>query len=99
MPPPLLRQPLFPAVCLKGCSVRLNLAGPFAAAPAGALPLAAAPPEHACRARAAGSAADSAAAAEAEAEAQGRCPTALILEPSRELAEQVPPSPSPSPSP
>ena len=83
VPPPLLRQPLFPALCLKGCSVRLNLAGPFAAAPRGAVPLAAAAAEHASRARAA----DSAAADDAD--AQGRSPTALILEPSRELAEQV----------
>jgi hypothetical protein len=38
--------------------VRLNLAGPFAAAPRGALPLAAAAAEHASRARAVDSAAD-----------------------------------------
>ena len=87
VPPPLLRQPLFPALCLKGCGVQLNLAGPFAHPPPDdATPLAAAPAEFASRgagdADGGGSAAD-------DADAQGRSPTALILEPARDLAEQV----------
>ena len=85
VPPHLLRQPLFPALCLKGCSVALNVAGPFLRLPAGAVALAAAPAEHTSR----GSGGSGGGDGGGDAEAAPRCPTAVLLEPARDLAEQV----------
>ena len=84
--PSLARQPLFPAVCLKGCAVKLSLGeAPLAALPSGATPIARAAAEHAA------SNAASAPADPRETPVRGGdgCPTALILEPARELCEQV----------
>ena len=83
------KHALFPAICLKKCDVRLNLgqdvkAAPLGRVPEGATPTAFTPPEHAVS--------NSAEADEGEADdagGGGRAPLALILEPARDLCEQV----------
>eukprot|EP00966_Prymnesium_polylepis_P286146 6609661-Prymnesium_polylepis.1 len=47
IPQSLQRQPLFPAICLKGCAVRLNLGGaPLLSLPEGATPVASVASQH-----------------------------------------------------
>ena len=101
VPPTLKGTALFPAICLKGAAVRINLgARPFYGncLPGGAHALDAIAPEHASTNSAATSSSRDAAAAAGSgggggggggADGEGRIPTALILEPARELCEQV----------
>jgi ATP-dependent RNA helicase DDX1 len=101
VPPTLKGTALFPAICLKGAAVRINLgARPFYGncLPGGAHALDAIAPEHAATNSAATSSSRDAAAAAGSgggggggggADGEGRIPTALILEPARELCEQV----------
>ena len=103
LPASLGRTALFPAVCLKNAAVRLHLGGggaPFAAAPPpGATAVAQASAEHSA-ANAADAAANAAAGAggaggggpssqQPSSGGDGRAPTVLILEPARDLCEQV----------
>lgn len=84
IPGSLQRQALFPAICLKGCAIRLRFGGNMIA-PDGASPLASVSHEHAAR-----NVVDSAKGAETlTPRSDGRSPTAIILEPTRELCEQV----------
>ena len=87
LPAALARDALYPAICLKGCSVRLNFGerGFAHPPPAGAAPLAAASAADIVRA----AAASDADAGSSSGGGGNRAPTAVILEPTRDLAEQV----------
>lgn len=101
VPPTLKGTALFPAICLKGAAVRVNFgARPFFGncLPNGVHALDAIAPEHAATNSAATSSSRDATAGAGSgggggggggADGEGRVPTALILEPARELCEQV----------
>ena len=89
------KHALFPAVCLKNCTVRMNLgAAPLGTPPPGAKPVAMLPAEHTAKNSAGGAyEADDAPASGSGGGSGGggggRAPLALILEPARDLCEQV----------
>ncbi|KAL3905772.1 MAG: hypothetical protein SGPRY_010797, partial [Prymnesium sp.] len=82
-------QALFPAICLKGCAVKLNLGGSqLLFLPQGAKPLTFAAGSDSAT-NSAGAEAEEVAGRDGAWPSRGRLPTALIIEPARELSEQV----------
>ena len=89
IPNGLVKHALFPAVCLKGCGVKLDMnAAPPPAAGDSALPLSGMLASHRVSNSEGASASSFTMAADPPA-ADGRPPLALILEPARDLCEQV----------
>jgi ATP-dependent RNA helicase DDX1 len=89
VPASLAKHALFPAICIKGSTVRLNMGtSPFVSRlPAGATALCNVEPAHAASNSDGG--ASSASVSGKPPASDGRAPLALVLEPARDLAEQV----------
>ena len=84
------KHALYPAICLKNSTVQISLgATPLRYKPADAVPLAELPPEHAAKNAADGGSEAEDASSSGGSGGGGRAPLALILEPARDLCEQV----------
>ena len=90
LPPALDREAFYPAVCLKGCAVRLNFGElEFGHAYGATLPLEQVASAHATRRGGGGGGSGGGGGGGGGGGAGGRAPMALILEPARDLCEQV----------